>query len=137
MDTVNTKQLLLNLYGLMMEINLHQEDADVLEELRASPDRQIDRHMLRIKQISAKLRAKANKLRFEKAIEQVRMLKERGIDEIKKLFSPDEQLRLRPLFNKFTELTLEDETAILEDQEILQLIEILKDRLDDRHDDQP
>ncbi|WP_341835013.1 hypothetical protein WJU16_19090 [Chitinophaga pollutisoli] len=137
MDTVNTKQLLLNLYGLMMEINLHQEDADVLEDLRASPDDQIDRHLLKIKQLSARLRAKAYRLRFEKAIKQIRILKERGIDEIKKLLSPEEQLQLRPLFNKFTELTVEDEAAILEDQEILQLIEILKDRLDDTLDDQP
>jgi hypothetical protein len=135
METLNIKQLLLNLYGLMMEIDLHREDSDVLEELRTSPDAQIDQHLMRIKQLRTKLKAQAHVLRFEKAIQQIRIIKERGIEEIKKFLTPSEQTQLRPLFNKFTELTEEDEAAILEDQEILQLMEILKDRLDDEHDE--
>jgi hypothetical protein len=86
---------------------------------------------VKIKQLNAKLKAEANKVRFQKAIEQIRILKQKGLDEIKKLIQPQEQEQLMPLFRKFEELTKEDEEAILEDQELLHLIEILKDRIDE------
>jgi hypothetical protein len=35
-----------------------------------------------------------------------------------------------PMFNKFSELSKTDETAILEDQEMLHFMELLKDRVD-------
>ena len=46
--------------------------------------------------------------------------------ELKKLLAPHEQVQLVPLFRKLEELT------ILEDQELLHLMEILKDKLDDK-----
>lgn len=131
MGTVNVQQVLSNLYGLMMEINLHRTDEDVLAELHANPDPQIEKHLLKIKQLNTKLKAQANKVRFEKAIEQIKILKQKGLDEIKKLIQPHEQAQLIPLFRKFEELTQEDEAAILEDQELLHLMEILKDRIDE------
>lgn len=131
MGTVNAQKVLSNLYGLMMEINLHQSDEDILAELQANPDPQIEKHLLKIKQLNTKLKAQANKVRFEKAIEQIKILKQKGLDEIKKLIQPHEQAQLIPLFRKFEELTQEDEAAILEDQELLHLMEILKDRIDE------
>jgi hypothetical protein len=131
MGTVNAKQVLSNLYGLMMEMNFHRADEDVLAELHTNPDTQIEKHLVKIKQLNEKLKAEANKVRFQKAIEQIRILKQKGLDEIKKLIQPQEQEQLMPLFRKFEELTKEDEEAILEDQELLHLIEILKDRIDE------
>lgn len=131
MGVVNTKQVLSNLYGLMMEINFHRTEEDVLADLRANPDEQINNHLLKIKRLTAKLKAQTNSMRFAKAIEQIRLLKQKGLDEIKKLIRPEEQVQLIPLFRKFEDLSKEDEASILEDQQLLHLIEILKDRLDE------
>lgn len=127
--STNAKQILNNLYGLMMEINYHRTDEDVLAEYNEKPDVQVNSHLVKIRQISAKLQAEANKARYANAIEQIAKLKERGIEEFKKLFNPSEQAELVPMFNKFTELSKKDEAAILEDQEMLHFMEILKDKV--------
>jgi len=131
MATLNAKQVLSDLYGLMMEINYHRPDEEVLEELQQKPDAQLEKHLVKIRQISAKLKAQANKERFQKAIDQIRIMKEKGLDELRKLINPQEQAQLVPLFRKFEELTEKDETAIVEDQELLHLIEVLKNKLDE------
>lgn len=131
MATLNAKQVLSDLYGLMMEINYHRPDEEVLEELQQKPDAQLEKHLVKIRQISAKLKAQANKERFQKAIDQIRILKVKGLDELKKLINPQEQAQLVPLFRKFEELTEKDEAAIVEDQELLHLIEVLKNKLDE------
>lgn len=134
MATINASQILSNLYGLMMEINYHRSDDEVLTELQENQDVQLERHLIKIKQLSTKLKAEANKTRFQEALEYLRILKERGADEMIKLFKPQEHLKLAPLFRKFEELTEKDEKAILEDQELLQLIRILKDKINENKD---
>lgn len=131
MKVNNSKQILSNLYGLLMEINLYRTDEDVLSELQDNPDDSIDEHLLKIKQINAKLRGNENRLRFEKAIEQIRLLKEKGLDELEKLIKPEEKLELIPLFRKFEELSEDDERAILDDKELLLFLKILNDRIDE------
>jgi hypothetical protein len=130
MGTQNTKQILSDLYGLMMEINFHQEDEEVLKELREHPDLQIESHLLRIKQISAKLKAEANRRHFYKAKEQLLLLKQKGIEEIQRFITPQERVEYAPLFRKFEELTKQDEESILEDQELLKFLEILNKHID-------
>lgn len=130
MTTSNAKQVLSNLYGLMMEINFHRQDQEVLEELQQKPDPQLDKHLLKIRQLSTKVRAQQNKYYFQQALDQLKKLKEKGLDELKKLISPEQQVQIIPLFRKFEELTKDDEAAILEDQELLYLIELLKNKID-------
>lgn len=129
--SAKTREILNNLYALMMEINLHRADEDVLAELYQHNDEQIDKHLIKVKQLSAKLKIEENKLRFKNAIEQITILKNKGIEELKKLLEPHDQVQLIPLFRKFEELTEEDESSVLEDEELLHLMEILKDKLDD------
>src|SRR5690606_15833767 len=117
MGTISAKQILSNLYGLMMEINYHRSDEEVLEELQQKPSRQVDKHLIKVKQLAAKLRAQKNKDRFQKALVQIVKLREKGIDELKKILNPQEASQLLPLFRKFDELTKDDEKSILEDQE--------------------
>ena len=130
MEIMNAKETLNHLYGLMMDINFHRSDEEVWEELEKRPSARIEKHIAKIKQISAKLRAEATRQKYNMALEQIRQFKERGLDDLKKLLGPQEQLQLQPLFRKFEELTAEDEAAILEDQELLQLMALLKDKLD-------
>jgi len=131
MTTLNTKQVLSNVYGLMMEMNYHSPEEEVLMELTENPDSHLEKHLLKIRQITAKLKAQQNKERFQRVIDQIRDLREKGLDELKKLIRPQEQAQLIPLFRKFEELSSNDEAAILEDQELLLLIEILKDRINE------
>lgn len=135
MATVSAKQVLSNLYGLMMEINLHRTDEEVLDELRQRPDASIEAHLSRIKQLSTKLKAAENRSRFKTALDQIKLLKEKGINELKQLIQPSEEAELIPLFHKFQELTEKDAEAILEDKALLQLMKILKERInEDKHD---
>lgn len=122
------KQILNNLYGLMLEINYQQDDQDVLAELEAKPDAVVSNHLLKIRQLTAKLKAEANRQRYADAVSQLQILKQKGIEEFKKLFSPSDQTKLVPMFNRFTELSKKDEQEILEDQEMLRFMEILKTR---------
>ncbi len=130
METQNTKQILSDLYGLMMEINFHREDEEVSNELQENPDSQIEDHIVRIKQITAKMKAEANRIRFVRVKEQLALFKQKGIEEIQQLITPQERVKYAPLFRKFEELTKEDEEAIMEDQELLKLLEILNKRID-------
>ena len=130
MGTQSTKQILSDLYGLMMEINYHREDEEVLKDLEENPDIQIEKHLIRIKQLSAKMKAQANRIRFIKAKEQLALLREKGLEEIQRLISPQERAQFAPLFRKFKELTKEDEEAIMEDQQLLKLLEILNRQID-------
>jgi hypothetical protein len=130
METQNTKQILSDLYGLMMEINFHREDEEVFNELQENPDPQIEDHIVRIKQITAKMKAEANRIRFVRVKEQLALFKQKGIEEIQQLITPQEKVKYAPLFRKFEELTKEDEEAIMEDQELLKLLEILNKRID-------
>jgi hypothetical protein len=134
METLSAKQVLSNLYGLMMEINYYRPDKEILEELEQKPDVQLDVHLVKIKQLNAKLKAQANQERFQKAVNKIKVLKEKGLEELKRLISPQEQAQLVPLFRRFEELTEKDEAAIGEDQELLHLIEILKNKLDEDSD---
>jgi len=131
MRTQNAKQILSDLYGLMMEINFHREDEEVLNELLENPDSQIEGHLLRIKQIKAKVRDEANRIRFANAKEQLALLREKGIEEIQRLITPQERLQLAPLFSKFKEMTKEDEENNMEDQELLKMLEILNKRINE------
>ena len=130
MATTN-KQILNNLYGLMLEINYHRDNDEILAELQAKPDALIDKHLAKIKQITAKLKAEANRQRYQNAVQQLQMLKEKGIEQFKSMFSNTDQAKLVPMFNRFTELSQADEEAILEDQQMLEFLEILKNRADE------
>jgi len=129
--STNSKQILNNLYGLMLEINYNREDEEIILELEQKPDLQINSHLAKIKQLTAKLKAEAMKARYADALNLLKKLKEQGIDEFKKMFSTNEQANLVPMFNKFSELSKKDEEAILEDQEMLQFMSILKERTDE------
>jgi len=131
MAATNAKEALNNLYGLMMEINFHKPEEEVIEQLSSTPDAFVELHLKKMKQLMAKLRGEAHKQRFTRALEELQKLKEKGIDELRKLLTVNEQMELQPLFRKFEELTPEDERALLEDQDVLRLMEILKDRLEE------
>jgi len=131
MGTQNTKRILSDLYGLMMEINFHREDEEVLKELGENPDSQIEGHLLRVKQIKAKVRAEISRIRFARAKEQLILLKEKGIEELQRLISPQERVQYAPLFSKFEEMTKEDEENIMEDQELLKMLEFLNNKINE------
>lgn len=130
MATISSKKAMSNFYGVLMEINFHKSDEEFLAEIQEKPDPTIDEHLLKIKQLSARLKAEATKARFQNAIEQIRVLKQKSINELKRLIQPEEQAQLMPLFRKFEELSKEDESEICQDQELLLFIETLKDKLD-------
>jgi wobble nucleotide-excising tRNase len=130
MATTN-KQILNNLYGLMLEINYHRDDDEILAELQAKPDALVDKHLAKVKQLTAKLKAEANRQRYQSAVQQLQMLKEKGIEQFKAMFSNTDQTKLVPMFNRFTELSQADEEAILEDQQMLEFLEILKNKADE------
>lgn len=135
MTSKNAKQILSDLYGLMMEINFHRAEEDVLKELQDDPDHEIDKYLIKVKQLKTKLDAKRNENRFQKAMKFIKSLHMTGLDEIEKSLAFEDRQKLLPLFRKFENLSEEDENEILEDNELLYYLEALKDKLDE--DDQP
>ena len=127
----DTAQILNNLYGLMMDINYHRDDVDVLDDLKAKPDAFVEDHLTRIKRAIAKNKAAAQRQNIELALDQLRQLKDRGLEEIRKLLTVQEQAEYAQLFRKFEGLSKEDEASILEDKQLLKLLERIKDSKDD------
>lgn len=126
-----TAQILNNLYGLMMDINYHSEDIDVLEDLKAKPDAFVEDHLTRIKRAIAKNKAAAQRQFIDLALDQLRLLKEKGLEEISKLLTEEEQLEYAQLFRKFEGLSKDDEASILEDKQLLKLLERIRQPKDD------
>ncbi len=131
METGNAKQVLSNLYGLLMEINLHMEDEDILDELKNKPDAQIEKHLMNIRRLTTKYKAYANKLQFQRALDKLRQLSEIGIEEVKQFFNSEEQAQLVKLFRKFDESSPECEADLLEDDQFLSCMNILKTKLNE------
>lgn len=132
MKAEGAQQILNNLYGLIMEMNLLQSDEDLLAQMNVSEDPFIQEHLKNIKRLSAKYAALENRKQYHALKDEFQKLKEKGVEELKKLLKPEEVVELQPLFRKFEEITPEDEEEILEDQKFLQLIEHLKKKLDER-----
>jgi hypothetical protein len=123
--------LLLNhFYGLLIEMNFHRVGEDVFLENEYNEDPFIQKHLRQIKLKSAKYKALISKSRYVQLLEEVKRLKEIGFEEIKKLLNPQEIHQLQPLFHKFDELSKKDESSIAEDQELLLLLTILKEKID-------
>lgn len=127
----NAKQILSNLYSLLMEMNFHMDGPELKGDLSDKERERINKHYQRIKLLKAKYKAEANKQFFKNAMQQIQALKEKGIEELKKLVKPEERQALVPLFRKFEEITENDEVSILEDTELLAFVELLKQRADE------
>jgi len=130
MKAEGAQQILNNLYGLLMEMNLLQSDDDTLAQVNISEDPFIQKHLKNIKLLTARYAAIANRSKYQTLKDEFHKLKERGVEELKKMLQPQDVVELQPLFRKFEEITPEDEQNIIEDQEFLLLLELLKKKLD-------
>ena len=127
----NTDRDALNkLCGLMMEVNYHEEvDDAIIAELDSDPI--FTAQLLDLKKIRTQYRAKSFKAKLTSIAEQFQKLKEIGSEKLSNLLTPEERLEKAPLFRKFEELTSKDQEQIMEDQELLKFIDLMKDKLDD------
>lgn len=123
--------ILNHLYSLLMEINFHQDNDDVFTDVSYTDDAFIQKHLKEVKLRTAKYKALRFKNSYTTILAEIKRLKEVGFDEVRKLLNPQESTQLQLLFNKFEELSKKDEESIAEDQELLQLIAILKNKLND------
>ncbi len=121
--------ILNHLYSLLMEINFHQDSEDMFTDVSYADDAFIQKHLKEVKLRTAKYKASRFKNSYTSILAEIKRLKEVGFDEVRKLLNPQESTQLQPLFNKFEELSKKDEESIAEDQELLQLITVLKNKL--------
>src|SRR5258708_5328856 len=129
-------EILNHFYSLLLEMNFHQADDEILSEKVSLDDPLIQKHLQKIKLLSAKYKAIRTKNRYAAIVAEIKRLKDLGIEEIQKLLNPQEEVRLMPLFRRFEELSEKDEASIVEDQEMLQLIDALKEKLDNPESDE-
>ena len=128
-------EILHHFYSLLLEMNFHEseEDPPTAEEIA---DPFIKKHLRQVKLKIAKNRAELKRTLYQSILQEIDRLRKIGADELKKLLTPQEALQLQPLFSKFESMTSKDKESIAEDQELLQLITALKDKLDKTdHDD--
>ena len=129
-------EILNHFYGLLLEINFEQADDEVVSDNSAAADPFIQKHLQQVRLLSAKYKAFRTKKKYAAVVAEIKKLKEFGLEEIKKLLNPQEVVQLMPLFRRFEELSEKDEASIAEDQEMLQLIDALKEKLDNPENDE-
>lgn len=122
--------ILHHFYGLLIEMNFHRPELDMFAEKDFLKDPFIRQHQRQIKLLSAKYKAEMNKNRYTELLKEIKRLKEIGFDEIKKFLKHEEAMQFQPLFRKFENLSQADEASIANDGELLQMIVVLKDKLD-------
>jgi|GEM_PF-6014788 len=130
-------QILDHFQKLLIEINFRRQEEDVFDEASYHDNDFVQKHLRQIKLKIGKIKAEQNKRGFEAILEEVRRIKELGAIEFNKLLNPEQQLQFQPLFRKFEELSEKDEASMANDVELLQIISVLKDKLDrvDKTDD--
>ena len=122
-------EILHHFYSLLLEMNFHEaEDELPTSEEIAEPF--IQKHLRLIKLKTAKNKAELKKTKYVLIVHEIERLRKIGVEELNKLLTPRESLQLQPLFNKFESMSKKDQESIAEDGELLQLISILKDKLD-------
>ncbi|MBV4358786.1 hypothetical protein [Pinibacter aurantiacus] len=128
-------EILHHFYSLLLEMNFHEseEDPPTAEEIA---DSFIQKHLRQVKLKIARNRAELKRTLYQSILQEIDRLRKISANELKKILTPQEALQLQPLFSKFESMTLNDKESIAEDQELLQLITALKDKLNktDRND---
>lgn len=125
-------EILHHFYSLLLELNFHQDESE-LPSAEDLADPFIQKHLRQVKLKIAKARVVAKKNIYQLIIQEIDRLRKIGTEELKKLLTPQQVLQLQPLFSKFDSLSERDKESIAEDEELLQLITILKEKLDN-HD---
>lgn len=122
-------QILHHFYSLLLEMNFHEPENEepTSEEIE---DPFIQNQLRRIKLKMAKNRAELKKSAYQSILEEIERIRKIGTEEMKRLLTPKEALQLQPLFSKFESLSEKDKQSIAEDEELLQLLSALKDKLD-------
>ena len=122
--------ILNHFYCLLIEMNFHRQEDTAWEDRSYQDDPFIQKHMQQIKLRSAKYKAIRQKTKYDALLNELRRLKEMGVDKLRQLIDPQQVMQLQPLFSKFEELSQKDESSIAEDKELLQLLTALKGKLD-------
>lgn len=131
----SNSEILNHFYSLLIEMNFYRSEEDVFLEKRYQDDPFIMKHLQHIRLRTAKYKAILNKNQYSNILTEIKRLADIGFDEIKKLLNPQEQARMQLLFRKFEGMTEKDKSSIEEDQELLQLLAVLKDKLDNPKDE--
>ncbi len=128
-------QILHHFYSLLLEMNFHESenDAPTSEELA---DPFIQKHLRKTKLKIAKSKAELKKSTYQSILQEIDRLRKIGVDELKKLLTPRETMQLQQLFSKFESLSKKDQESIAEDEELLQLISALKNKLEKPNTDE-
>ena len=130
MDAKNAIEILNNYYGLMIEINYHKPAEDYLDQLENTSEF-VNKHLDSVKLKQAKAKAIFIKKKYINLQSEFQRIKQYGIEELKKLLGTKERQDLVPLFRKFEELSKNEEVEIIDDNDFLDFIATLKEKLND------
>lgn len=121
-------EILHHFYSLLLQMNFHEEDKTPTADDFTDPF--IQKHLRQIKLKIARNKADLKKSNYQSILQEIDRLGKIGTEKLKELLTPKEVLQLQPLFSKFESLSNKDKESIAEDEELLQLISALKDKLD-------
>jgi len=127
---MTNSDILNHFYGLLLEMNFRESDDEILGEGdKYKDDLFIEKHLRHVRLQSAKLRALQQKSVYQLLLIEFKRIKDLGTTKIRELLSAEEVQQLQPLFNRFEQLSEKDSVSIGEDQQLLQLLSVLKDKL--------
>jgi len=126
----NNAHIIHHFYELLLEMNFRSsEDREPSSVEMEDPF--IRKHLQHIRLKLAKTRVELKKSTYLSLLEYIDKLRKIGSEELNSLLTPNQAAQLQPLFSKFDSLTENDKQSIAEDEELLQLISALKEKLDD------
>lgn len=127
MQTFNQKKdFVTHLYKLLIEANLHRDDAEVLAEIKLNPDSEIENSLMTIKRLKLQSKANLKKSQFNEAQVLINDFLQRAGNSINQaiegLAGKKENEPLIAFFRKYQNVSEQDKLSMLKDNQILELI---------------
>lgn len=127
----DNKEFMLNLYNLLIDLNLNKPSSEIIEDLRIEADPEIEQALNFIKQIKLKTKAAEQKSRFHSALEAIEDFRKKAGSTWNVLLGnqPGNE-QLVGFFRKYDQVGEKDKLSMLQDKHILDLIKKAKEDID-------
>lgn len=140
MQTFNQKKdVVTHLYKLLIEANLHRDNAEILAELKLNPDSEIESSLMTIKRLKLQSKANLKRSQFNEAQVLINDILQKAGNSINQviegLIGKKENEPLIAFFRKYQNVSEEDKLSMLKDNQILELIKKVSQTTEDIKDD--
>lgn len=128
------KDFIISFYNLLMELNLNRSDLEILEQLRTTPDAEVEKSLLIVRQMKLKAKAQIKRSQLSNAQQMIEELKQKTGGKwnefLISLTAQPQYQQLGSFFRKYEQVNEEDKLSMLNDRHLLELLKIAKEKLE-------